>query len=369
MRMVDPRDQMRGDMRGDPRGISGRLNGTSEMWGQHHNLTHGSQMPLNKAGVGPAAGGGSATGQWGNASQVAGPKDLSAMNKPSGWEEPSPPAQRRSMPNFDDGTSLWGQQQAQQSQQAPSQQPRGPTNAHWKDMADPLGRNMINRNEIRNAVGQSGPGLGNASTPLPPSRIGPSGPMKGDASMWTHAGGAGRVNSWDEGHSTNWEDKGSGGMGVGGTGSWDGLPAASWPNKQNKQIAAGGQGWQDSDTNEWNHAGMPMPKQQQNRASATLELLRNSRQYQMMVNLGLKKEDIDLALRATNFNLEDATEMLKHSGVGGAGMDVWRRHDDHASNAFDHPGFPPKYQTGPTPSMPFPVRHSFLSFIFSQYLT
>ncbi|KAG4079810.1 hypothetical protein HA402_014941 [Bradysia odoriphaga] len=355
MRMVDPREQMRGDMRGDPRGISGRLNGTSEMWGQHHNLTHGSQMPLNKMGVGPAAGVASTTGQWGGASQVTGPKDLAAMNKPSGWEEPSPPAQRRSMPNFDDGTSLWGQQQAQQSQQPPSQQqPRGgPSNAHWKDMADPQGRNMM-RNEIRNAVGQSGPGVANASTPLPPSRIGPSGPIKTDTPMWGHAGGAGRVNSWDEGHSTNWEDKNAGGgMNVGASGAWDGLPAASWPNK-NKQIGAGGQGWQDSDTNEWNNAGVPMPKQQQPyKSNSMLEILRNSRQYQMMVNLGLKKEDIDLALRATNFNLEDATEMLKHSAAG-VGMDVWRRHDDHASNAFDHPGFPPKNQYGPTPSMPFP---------------
>ncbi|KAJ6641976.1 Protein Gawky [Pseudolycoriella hygida] len=350
MRMVDPRDQMRGDMRGDPRGISGRLNGTSEMWGQHHNLTHGSQMPLNKMGVGPAAAAsGSAAGQWGGASQVPGPKDLSAMNKPTGWEEPSPPAQRRSMPNFDDGTSLWGQQQPQQSQQPPSQQQqRGQPNAHWKDLSDPLGRNMI-----RNAVGQSGPGVGNPSAQLPPSRIGPSGPIKSDAPMWGHAGGAGRVNSWDEGHSTNWEDKNAGGMGVGATGTWDGLPASSWPNK-NKQIGAGGQAWQDQDANDWNHAAMPMAKQQQNKAAVTLELLRNSRQYQMMISLGLKKEEIDLALRTTNYNLEDATEMLKHTAVGGGGMDVWRRHDDHASNAFDHPGFPPKYQTGPTPSMPFP---------------
>lgn len=26
---------------------------------------------------------------------------------PSGWEEPSPPTQRRNIPNYDDGTSLW----------------------------------------------------------------------------------------------------------------------------------------------------------------------------------------------------------------------------------------------------------------------
>lgn len=35
----------------------------------------------------------------------------------SGWEEPSPPTQRRNIPNFDDGTSLWSQQQQQQAPQ------------------------------------------------------------------------------------------------------------------------------------------------------------------------------------------------------------------------------------------------------------
>lgn len=33
--------------------------------------------------------------------------------KPNGWDEPSPPAQRRNMPNmpgYDDGTALWGNQ-------------------------------------------------------------------------------------------------------------------------------------------------------------------------------------------------------------------------------------------------------------------
>lgn len=39
--------------------------------------------------------------------------------KPSGWEEPSPPAQRRNIPNYDDGTSLWGQQHARAGMQPP----------------------------------------------------------------------------------------------------------------------------------------------------------------------------------------------------------------------------------------------------------
>jgi len=36
IRMIDPRDPIRGD----PRGISGRLNGTSEMWGHHPQMSH-----------------------------------------------------------------------------------------------------------------------------------------------------------------------------------------------------------------------------------------------------------------------------------------------------------------------------------------
>lgn len=38
-----------------------------------------------------------------------------AGTKPSGWEEPSPPAQRRNIPNYDDGTSLWGNPSQQQN--------------------------------------------------------------------------------------------------------------------------------------------------------------------------------------------------------------------------------------------------------------
>ncbi|CAA9997894.1 unnamed protein product [Nesidiocoris tenuis] len=39
-------------------------------------------------------------------------KELPSVPKPNnGWEEPSPPVQRRNMPNYDDGTSLWGSQQ------------------------------------------------------------------------------------------------------------------------------------------------------------------------------------------------------------------------------------------------------------------
>ena len=47
--------------------------------------------------------------------------------KPTGWEEPSPPTQRRNMPNYDDGTSLWANPSANQR---PMQ---GGKVSHWKD--------------------------------------------------------------------------------------------------------------------------------------------------------------------------------------------------------------------------------------------
>jgi hypothetical protein len=37
-----------------------------------------------------------------------------AGSNKTGWEEPSPPAQRRNIPNYDDGTSLWGNPAQQQ---------------------------------------------------------------------------------------------------------------------------------------------------------------------------------------------------------------------------------------------------------------
>lgn len=91
MRLVDPQLRLPvGDMRGDLRGITGRLNGSGAetFWPQGgpqapaHHMHHQGKMP-----VGPGGNGG------------------------AGWEEPSPPSQRRNMPNYDDGTSLWGNPQ------------------------------------------------------------------------------------------------------------------------------------------------------------------------------------------------------------------------------------------------------------------
>lgn len=150
MRIMD-REQMQGNMRG----VTGRLNGaTSEMWQQ-------GGMPgmpgINKT-VGPNAGAAGAAGN--NPEWIQGPKDLNQLiNKPSGWDS-SPPAARRPIGaggNFDDGTSLWGQN-------------RGPGQ-------DQMGRNNFGRNPIGGAA---------APTGIPPNRLPGTGMKPGEGKICKH---------------------------------------------------------------------------------------------------------------------------------------------------------------------------------------
>lgn len=72
-------------------------------------------------------------------------KDLS-QSKPTGWEEPSPPTQRRNIPNYDDGTSLWGQQQQAPQQQSNQQQ------AGQQQQPVPLPQNRVNRLQVGESI-------------------------------------------------------------------------------------------------------------------------------------------------------------------------------------------------------------------------
>ena len=128
IRVIDPmtRDPRMADMRGDPRGISGRLNGASAdaMWGQppgppHHQMGHQHPSGPPAKMINP-----SSMNQWAGPP----PKDMMPGGKPSGWEEPSPPTQRRNVPNYDDGTSLWGNPGANQRAMP------GTKVSHWKDL-------------------------------------------------------------------------------------------------------------------------------------------------------------------------------------------------------------------------------------------
>lgn len=165
MRMMDisTRDQMQGNVRG----VTGRLSGP-DMWQQHSGMPG---MPNMNKIVGPnaSAGGGvnANNSQW-PGSQVGGPKDIDMNVKPGGWDN-SPPASRRPIggTNFDDGTSLWGQQNRVSSGNL-----QGQGDTSWKGVQDQMGRNNFNRNPI-------GP---SAPTGLPPNRL-PNASIKPDGNF------------------------------------------------------------------------------------------------------------------------------------------------------------------------------------------
>lgn len=363
------------------------------MWGQHHKLTQAQQqtgpIPQAQSQQPPAQpnqqpgqhgqiihkmvipGASASNEQWGSNAQLNNqPKDLQiSQSKLSGWEEPSPPTQRRNIPNFDDGTSLWGQQQQNQqpqSQQAnqpqppvPIQQNRGGISAagpHWKDIPD------LSRNLIRNTVDPGKRASGDQSTPLLRSP---------NQTVF----GTGRTSSWEENtgaHTVNWDDKNAGNSNIGANVNSGNVAAGAWGDNQsgtiwsgqqqkNKQLMASGnanmpnQGWPEStDLTDWGH----QTKLPQNKLNPAPEIIRNSKPYRMAFEMGFKKEDIELALRATNLNMEEALELLNQSRSA-SGMDAWRRHDDHnAATNFDHNNFPQRYPTSVQPGMPFPPNNN-----------
>lgn len=424
LRMIDPRDPIRGD----PRGISGRLNGTSEMWG-HHPIPHNQIQNINKmvcppnvgaagvntsnSNIGPGGVGSVSNNigtQWG-ASQtvIGGPKDISKQI--TGWEEPSPPPQRRNIPNYDDGTSLWGQQ---------TRVPGGST--HWKDMTDSINRSHIMRSQNPNAtISGSGsvPVGSNLNNPMtgvvgPQSRIanslGPSGVGqhgKPDA-IWVHpnnnSGGGGggtvsgrnaSVSSWgEETHNVaavsgnNWvDDKSNTGLAQIGSNSnsWSDTPSGSggWGNKQNKISSTSGapSSWSNANavgtsvesgdlSSEWSHSSIVgKPQQQQQKLSSinvgvgvlNTDIVKQSKQYRILVENGFKKDDVERALLSANMNIEEAAEILRANVNSSLTMEGWRRHEESLGSYADHSntpnsgGFPQRYPASSTqPSLSFP---------------
>ncbi|XP_045771853.1 protein Gawky isoform X3 [Maniola jurtina] len=245
-RTPDPRQQPadpRHDLRG---GISGRLNG--DMWSQHH------QHPSGPNKMMPA----SSVNQWG----AQGPKE---PIKSSGWEEPSPPAARRTGTGFDDGTSLWQR-------------------------------------------GMGGMSRGAPQGPPASQRIAPA-PTKPDAVWGAHSQ---RNGSWEEPHATGWGERD--------VPAWpDASGPALWPVPKPKP--SGPAAWPD-DIGEW---GGPKPPQSAMPHGKQLpkEMVWNSKQFRYLVELGYKKEDVEAALRSRDMNAEEALEAL----VAARG-DGWRR-DDH----------------------------------------
>ncbi|XP_046413280.1 trinucleotide repeat-containing gene 6C protein-like isoform X3 [Neodiprion fabricii] len=346
MRVMDPmsRDPRMPDMRGDPRGISGRLNGASAdaMWGQppgpqHHQMSH--QHPTGPPAkmVNP-----SGINQW-----VAPPPKEMMPGKPSGWEEPSPPTQRRNVPNYDDGTSLWGNP-------APNPRPMpGGKVSHWKELPTPnMGRGGMPcppgmpQNRMPGQPGMkpdvSGPMWGH---PTGPGGSGGGGGAGGGGSGTGGGGGAGRNGSWGDGpHDTaSWEDQKT-------PSAWNEPPInppASWggPTSHKPKPMGPTGGWGDTEmdpTTSWAHP----PKQM-----LTKEVIWNSREFRYLCDLGYKvrisatpKEDVETALRNREMNRDEAHELL----IQVRPQDHWRRQDSHtgydpASQSAAAAGYPPRF--------------------------
>lgn len=311
------------EFRGDPRGISGRLNGSSGMWDQHPMPN----APLNK--MPPQAPMLNATG--GNQWPVGGggPQNIPPAKPQTGWDEASPPASRRNMANMDDGTAMWG---------APSNptRPNGPE-AMVRNTRNPIGGNS----------GPIGPGgLGG------PRLGGPGNQMKSD-NMWGHGGpGNVRNQSWDDGNGPNWEEKGPGPLGGGGNGpAWNDGPGnpSTWNNK--KPIVGGNNVWPETSDligGDWS-TGLGASKPNKHNPQ---DIIRSSKQFRILYDMGFKKEDVEQALRTANMSLEEAMEMLQRNN--GNNMLDWRRHDDHPGG-FEPPFAGGRYPGGGTgPSLQFP---------------
>ncbi|CAB3361831.1 Hypothetical predicted protein [Cloeon dipterum] len=314
-------DMMRPDMMMNPRdprlgggaGGGGRMNGEGPMWG----APKGQQPPVN---------------QWG------GPPNKE-MKTPSGWEEPSPPAQRRQIQNYDDGTSLWGNPG---NPQAPTWR-GGPTKAdggkvsHWKDIPHP---SMGGRSSGMQCPPGMAQGRGMPS----------GGGMKPDVAMWGHPQ---RNGSWDgpqgphDGPS-GWGDD-SAAAKMGGWNEPNMMAQGSWGGPKPKM------GWGDTsdvDPSSWGHP-KPGPK------PLTKDMIWASKQFRLMteMNIGYKKDDIENALRSTNMNMEDAIELLNSM------RDGFRRSDEHpfdlGGSGGPHPGgpggggYPGRVGYNPPQQMPF----------------
>ncbi|XP_018799542.1 PREDICTED: protein Gawky-like [Bactrocera latifrons] len=322
----------------------------------------------------------------------------------TGWEEPSLPPHRRNIPNYDDGTSLSGQQ---------SRIPGG-SGSHWKDISDPLNRhltrNTVGNQNTTNAGGSlgnsSGNGLGNnpivinasvvgGSANNPISSVGPQGRLssgvgpgvgvnqhKPDNSMWVHATNLNvssrNTTSWGDevnhnvgpNSGVNWmDDKTTTGIvqldvSVGGANSWNDSPP-SWSKNQNK-ISGSTSGWGASGGSDgtdlpsvWNtHAAIVGKTLQKiggvNVSNLNRDVIKQSNQYRLLVGNGFKKEDVERALINTNMNIEEAADLLR------APISTdWRRHEESLGSYSDHTNtggtFAGRYPSSASQSnVPFP---------------
>lgn len=289
--------------------------------------------------------------QWsgsGGINMQSAPKEM----KPSGWDEHSPPTQKRPVHNYDDGTAVWGNPSQMQQQQQAGGGGGGSAVCRWKDMPNP---NNVTGGGAR-GMQQSGP---------PPVRGMPPGGMKTDAMSW----GQNRNGSWGGG-----EDVGGGGMNnmwtedtnkmVGGGGSWNEPPqtptpwGTSGPKPKTPTTPSWGGGGESDEQLSW---GQPPKQQPSGMKPLSKEMIWSSKQFRILSDMGFKKEDVENVLRNCNMVMEDALEMLRsgrmgmfgddHVGLGGgSGSNYGDSMGPHGGGA---PYAPPSARFNPGQQMPF----------------
>lgn len=205
------------------------------------------------------------------------PKDMMPGGKPTGWEEPSPPSQRRNMPNYDDGTSLWGNPGGGGGG---GNKPRGnmaPGNvSHWKDPASNLNRGGGMQCPPGMMQNQMNPGQTGLKPDAGPMWTHPSGPAAHNGS-WTEGPGPDATGGWNDSVNKPRNRRYPADMmnPAGGKGLWD---------EHNKPPQLGGHGgnWGEADmdpTSSWGHAPKP---------ALTKEIIWNSREFRYLCDLGFK---------------------------------------------------------------------------------
>ena len=179
------------------------------------------------------------------------------------WEEPSPPTQRRNMPNYDDGTSLWGNPNGQQSA---------------ANMAAAVAQNRMKQESSS----------WNQQIPRNPGSVG--------------------GNAWDENHQTSagWDDSTTS------TATSSG-PSHPW-NKSKSSMPA--QLW-DNDL-DWQNKHVAPP----NKLVLTKEMIYSSKQYRLLVDMGFKREEVEGTLRRFDMNMEDALDAL--GPIRSNNLEAWR---------------------------------------------
>ncbi|XP_022254173.1 protein Gawky-like isoform X3 [Limulus polyphemus] len=228
----------------------------------------------------------------------------------SGWQEPSPPTNRRQigMTNYDDGTSIWGN---------PQQQGKV---SYWKDMPNmkPISSGGGPANNKSSSGGTSLAATGSGMIHLP-SPITSGNKPEVSNSIWgkpplpNHGTSLTEMPAHDSLGNSVWEDTiksthvktipttpGTPFGGMGGT--WD--PGSYWSAKPK---SASSSSWTEGQINACSWSGPSRPSTK----PLTKDIIWASKPFCLLTEMGFKKNDVEHALKHNNMNLEDALSDLQ----------------------------------------------------------